>query len=122
MSGTGPEEKGDDGEADAERYVVEVKPSARRTNGAVGAAVNRRGSRRRFGGRPAAESWAAALSEEGPLVWIRAANPNDAAAVDGYLVGRRTHSGDGRDRAAEREGTQAALAAYDGEQGGAKRD
>ncbi|WP_117592433.1 hypothetical protein [Haloprofundus halophilus] len=71
-------------------FVVEVKPSARRTNGAVGAAVVRRGTRRRFGTRADAESWAASLSGGNePRVWIRLADPRDDSAVDGYLVGRR---------------------------------
>ena len=71
-------------------YAVDVKPSARRTNGAVGRAVLESGSRRTFADRPAAEAWAAVLSESGPRVWIRDANPNDSDPVDGYLVGRRS--------------------------------
>ncbi|KTG10663.1 hypothetical protein AUR64_08055 [Haloprofundus marisrubri] len=71
-------------------FVVEVKQSARRTNGAVGAAVVRRGSRRRFRTRADAESWAASLSGGGePRVWIRLADPRDDSDTDGYLVGRR---------------------------------
>ncbi|WP_224447631.1 hypothetical protein [Haloprofundus salilacus] len=71
-------------------FLVEVKPSARRTNGAVGAAVVRRGSRRRFGTRADAESWAASLSDRGERrVWIRVADPRDDSDTDGYLVGRR---------------------------------
>ncbi|WP_224332620.1 hypothetical protein [Haloprofundus halobius] len=70
-------------------FLVEVKPSARRTNGAVGEAVVRRGSRRRFGTRDAAEFWAASLSERGERrVWIRLADPRDGSDTDGYLVGR----------------------------------
>lgn len=70
-------------------YVVAVKPSARRTNGAAGRYVHAEGPRRRFESRAAAEEWAAALTEEGERrVWVRDANPNDAAPVDGYLIGR----------------------------------
>lgn len=73
----------------SESFVVEIKPSARRTNGAVGRLVNREGSRHAFPGREAAESWAAGLVTGGKRpVWIRAANPNDPADVDAYLVGR----------------------------------
>ncbi|MFB6256948.1 MAG: hypothetical protein ABEH58_09540 [Haloplanus sp.] len=71
-------------------YVVDIKPSARRTNGAVGATVNRRGPRRRFETREDAEAWARGLSERGDRrVWIRAANPNDETGADAYLIGRR---------------------------------
>jgi hypothetical protein len=76
-------------------YVVEVKPSARRANGAVGSIVHRRGARRRFEAREDAESWASGLSadDDGRKVWIRAANPNDPADVDAYLVSRRPRRG-----------------------------
>jgi hypothetical protein len=71
-------------------YVVDVKPSARRRNGAVGAVVNDRGSRHRFQSRDDAEMWAAGLSVRGDRhVWIRAANPDDETGADGYLVSRR---------------------------------
>jgi len=71
-------------------YVVDVKPSARRTNGAVGATVNRSGTRLTFPSRADAESWALGLSERGGRrVWIRAANPNDRTGADAYLIGRR---------------------------------
>jgi hypothetical protein len=70
-------------------YVVDIKGSARRTNGAVGDLVNRQGSRSRFDSRADAEAWAAGLSAQGDRrVWIRAANPDDESGVDGYLVGR----------------------------------
>lgn len=72
-------------------YVVDVKRSARRTNGAVGVAVCRDGARRRFADRAAADAWAAALSKRGDgHVWIRVADPDDQSAADGYLVGRYT--------------------------------
>lgn len=70
--------------------MVEIKPSARRTNGAVGRTVNRSGTRHRFESRAQAEVWAVGLaSRGGATVWIREANPNDARDVDGYLMGRR---------------------------------
>ncbi|MFB6143095.1 MAG: hypothetical protein ABEJ30_07100 [Halorientalis sp.] len=70
-------------------YVVDIKPSARRTNGLVGSVVNRRGPRRRFEAREDAEAWAAGLSERGDrTVWVRAANPDDRTGADAYLVGR----------------------------------
>lgn len=70
-------------------FVVDVKPSARRTNGAVGSVVNRRGARRRFEAREDAEAWAKGLSVAGRRrVWVRAANPNDQTGADAYLVGR----------------------------------
>lgn len=71
-------------------YVLDVKGSARRTNGAVGAAVNRGGPRRRFPARADAEAWARGLSVDGDRrVWVRAANPDDETGADGYLIGRR---------------------------------
>jgi hypothetical protein len=74
-------------------YVVDVKPSARRTNGAVGVAVCRDGARRRFADRPAADAWAADLSKRGEgRVWIRVADPDDQSAADAYLVGRYTQA------------------------------
>jgi hypothetical protein len=73
---------------DGDGYLVEIKPSARRTNAAAGRAINRAGARREFPDRAAAEAWAADLSADDPVVWIRTANPGDDA-VDGYLMGRR---------------------------------
>jgi hypothetical protein len=74
----------------SEQFVVSVKPSARRANGAVGRGVNRSGTRHRFDSRDDAETWAAGLSARGERhVWVRAANPNDRSDVDAYLVSRR---------------------------------
>jgi len=89
-------------------YVVAVKPSARRTNGAVGRLVNREGPHHAFPGRPAAESWARELSERGDRhVWVRAANPDDASDADAYLVGRYgRHELDGPREAADVEATE----------------
>ncbi|MFB6250109.1 MAG: hypothetical protein ABEI27_00230 [Halobellus sp.] len=72
-------------------YVVDVKPSARRTNAAAGQLVQRSGSRHRFDSRADAETWAAGLTAQGETtVWVRTANPNDRSDVDAYLIGRRT--------------------------------
>jgi hypothetical protein len=89
-----------------QRFVVDVKPSARRRNGAVGAVVNARGSRHRFESRGDAEMWAAGLTARGERrVWIRAANPDDGTGADGYLVSRRpprdAATGDGPGEQAE---------------------
>ncbi|XVH30537.1 hypothetical protein ACNS7O_09010 [Haloferacaceae archaeon DSL9] len=70
-------------------YVVEIKPSARRHNAAVGREINRAGTRRRFETRAAAERWASDLSAGDDRVWVRSADPADAAPVDGYLVSRK---------------------------------
>lgn len=89
-------------------YVVDVKGSARRTNGAVGATVNRGGARHRFESRDDAEDWAGGLSERGGRrVWIRAANPNDRTGADAYLVGRLSRRPDDGDPVAT--GDQATL-------------
>jgi hypothetical protein len=69
-------------------YRVSIKPSARRTNGAVGQYVHTRGGHAVFPDRAAADRWAAQLAATGDRgVWIRDANPNDTDA-DGYLMGR----------------------------------
>jgi hypothetical protein len=92
------------------RYVVDIKPSARRRNGAVGTVVNDRGSRHRFESRDDAEMWAAGLSARGERrVWIRAANPGDETGADGYLVSRRRPRDSGT--GADRDGEQAAIVA-----------
>ncbi|PSQ43798.1 hypothetical protein BRD17_05465 [Halobacteriales archaeon SW_7_68_16] len=71
-------------------YVVSIKPSARRVNGAVGRAIVESGSTRRFADRETAESWAAGLTDDGgATVWIRTATRADTTDADGYLVGRR---------------------------------
>lgn len=95
-------------------YVVDVKPSARRTNGAVGRLIQQSGSRHRFDGRADAEAWAAGLTARGEsTVWIRAANPDDRSDADAYLIGRRRERAEERDESAgvagEPTGEQAAL-------------
>lgn len=68
-------------------YVVELKPSARRTAAAVGEWVNREGPRRRFDSKALAREWAREASEPGRTVWVQDAAPDDDSPVDGYLVG-----------------------------------
>ena len=68
-------------------YLVEVKRSARRSNGSVGTVVCQRGVRHRFDSRDAAEEWASDLADDDNPVWIRAANPDDRSDVDAYLIG-----------------------------------
>jgi hypothetical protein len=93
----------------SEAYLVAIKPSARRTNGAVGRTVNRSGTRHRFDSRVDAEVWAAGLASRGGTpVWIREANPNDDADVDAYLMGRRRMP----DRSTREDGSQTAVPEY----------
>ena len=81
---------------DVSTFVVEVKRSARVTNESVARLVWRDGNRHRFETRSDAESWASKLSSGDTSVWVRAANPEDTASVDAYLVGRRRrHTLDG---------------------------
>lgn len=85
-------------------YRLEVKRSARRTNGAAGEWVNREGARRRFETKALARQWAREISQPGGRVWVQDAAPHDPAPVDGYLVGGRRPGGD-----SERGGRQASL-------------
>lgn len=103
-------------------YVVDVKPSARRTNGAVGRLVYRRGTRHTFPGRAAAESWARDLSTRGDRhVWVRTANPDDRSDADAYLVGRfGRHELDGAREAADVR-PDAGLASFAAANGGGHR-
>lgn len=89
-------------------YLVAIKPSARRTNAAVGHTVNDDGTHHAFSDRESAEAWARALSAAGPTVWIRTANPGDDT-VDGYLMGR-TRTGDAT--GTDTPGRQSAVDAY----------
>jgi len=74
-------------------FLVDIKPSARRTNGSVGEIIRDQGSRHQFDTRADAEKWAAKLAVCGrATVWIRAANPSDRSDIDAYLLGRYTPS------------------------------
>ena len=68
-----------------EPYVVEIKRSARRVNGAASEWVARRGATRTFATKADARRWSQAISGDGP-VRVQDAAPNDPDAVDGYLV------------------------------------
>lgn len=70
-------------------FLVDIKPSARRTNGSVGEIIRDQGSRHQFNNRADAEEWAAELAACGSAtVWIRTANPSDTSDIDAYLLGR----------------------------------
>jgi len=72
-------------------YVVEIKPSARKRNPAVGRTINTEGATHEFESRRAAEAWADDLTGGGrDYVWIKSAHPADQSAVDAYLVSRNT--------------------------------
>ena len=68
-----------------EPYVVEIKRSARRINGAASEWVARRGADRTFATKADARRWATAISGDGP-VRVQDVAPNDPDDVDGYLV------------------------------------
>jgi hypothetical protein len=70
-------------------YLVEIKPSARRHNAAVGETLNREGARHEFEDRAAAAAWARELTADGDhTVWIQDAPPHATGLVDGYLLSR----------------------------------
>lgn len=74
--------------SDGEGYVVSVKPSARKTNAAIGTWISQRGPVRRFASKRDARQWARDCSEADSPVWIQDAVPWDGTDADGYLVGR----------------------------------
>jgi hypothetical protein len=76
----------------SDEYVVEIKPSARRSSRAAGEWVHERGPRRVFESKALAREWASEASPE-ERVWIQDAAPRDPRAVDGYLVGGRRTGG-----------------------------
>lgn len=70
-------------------YLVEIKASARRHNGAAGDLLNREGARHEFEDRAAADEWARSLTVEGGhTVWVQDAPPHADGLVDGYLLSR----------------------------------
>ena len=70
----------------SDEYVVEIKPSARRTSRAAGEWVHERGPRRAFESKALAREWARTADGR---IWIQDAAPNDPRPADGYLVGGR---------------------------------
>ena len=88
------------------RYVVAVKPSARRASGAAGEWVAEHGRHRVFDSKALAREWARAVAPQGRTLWIQDAHPLDDGPADGYLLARRS-----RLRGSEEEvpGEQAAL-------------
>jgi hypothetical protein len=89
-----------------ERYVVAVKPSARRVSSAAGEWVAQEGRRRRFDSKAMAREWAREASRQGRTLWVQDAHPLDEGPADGYLMARRS-----RVRGSEEElpGEQAAF-------------
>ena len=83
---SGESEANDDAAAD-DGYLVVVKPSARRSNAAVGRWVNRNGPRRLFPSKAHAREWARECAGPGAFVWVQDAVPWDDSGADGYLVG-----------------------------------
>lgn len=79
-------------------YVVEIKRSARRINGAASEWVARRGATRTFATKADARRWSQAISGDGH-VRVQDVAPNDPEEVDGYLVAdpnyRRRSAGSG---------------------------
>lgn len=86
-------------------YRVAIKPSARRTNGAVGELVLERGSALWFASRTEADDWARDLTADGEsTVWVQDAPPHDETVNDGYLMGRhRPRSGEAPFESEQRE-------------------
>jgi hypothetical protein len=80
------DDEGGDTDVD-DGYVVAVKPSARKSNGAVGRWVTRNGPTRRFPSKAHAREWARDCAGPGAFVWIQDAVPWDDSETDGYLVG-----------------------------------
>jgi len=74
-----------------DRYVVAVKPSARRTCRAAGEWVAEHGRYRAFDSKSLAREWARSVSPHGRTLWIQDAHPLDAGPADGYLLARRSH-------------------------------
>ena len=89
-----------------DRYVVVVKPSARRASGAAGEWIAEHGRHRIFDSKALAREWARAVAPQGHTLWIQDAHPLDDGPADGYLLARRS-----RLRGSEKEvpGEQAAL-------------
>ncbi|EMA51054.1 MULTISPECIES: hypothetical protein [Halococcus] len=73
-------------------YVVEIKPSARRSSRTAGEWVHESGPHRRFASKALACEWARKASADGP-VWVQDVPAHDPNPADGYLVGGRRTAG-----------------------------
>lgn len=73
-----------------ERYVVAVKPSARRVSRAAGEWVAGEGRFRGFDSKALAREWAREVSPQGRTLWVQDAHPLDEGPADGYLLARRS--------------------------------
>ena len=74
-----------------DRYVVAVKPSARRASAAAGEWVAANGRHRVFDSKALAREWARDVAPQGRTLWIQDAHPLDDGPADGYLLARRSH-------------------------------
>ena len=70
-------------------YIIDIKPSARRSSRTVGEWVAQQGSTRQFETRALAREWARTLCGPGRTVWVQDAHPLDGENADGYLMARR---------------------------------
>ena len=59
-----------------DRYVVAVKPSARRASAAAGEWVAANGRHRVFDSKALAREWARAVAPQGRTLWIQDAHPD----------------------------------------------
>ncbi|EMA46262.1 hypothetical protein [Halococcus saccharolyticus] len=73
-------------------YIIEIKPSARRSSRVAGEWVHESGPRRRFASKALAREWARTASADEP-VWVQDVPAHDPSPVDGYLVGGRRTTG-----------------------------
>ena len=89
-----------------ERYVVAIKPSARRASGAAGEWVLEHGPHRAFDSRPLAREWARSLGPPDRTLWVQDAHPLDGSRADGYLLARHSRP---RRSGTDRHGEQVSL-------------
>ena len=73
-----------------DRYVVAVKPSARRASAAAGEWVAANGRHRVFDSKALARGWAREVAPQGRTLWIQDAHPLDDGPADGYLLARQS--------------------------------
>jgi hypothetical protein len=72
-----------------DRYVVAVKPSARRASAAAGEWVFAHGRHRTFDTKALAREWARSIGPGDRTLWVQDAHPLDGGRADGYLMARR---------------------------------